>query len=96
MPSAPWFNLKTGRNTLQPLSISRHLKHAAQTLHPQGSPSSYATCIDFKQTSTKMTHTILIDGDKQASVQPLPSWQRTKFSICVNDIGHITEGATGA
>eukprot|EP00983_Pelagomonas_calceolata_P132629 1161890-Pelagomonas_calceolata.AAC.1 len=38
-----------GRNTLQPLFILRHLKHAAQTLQPQGSPRLYATFIDFEQ-----------------------------------------------
>eukprot|EP00983_Pelagomonas_calceolata_P025306 793916-Pelagomonas_calceolata.AAC.1 len=45
---------------------------------------------------------ILIDGDQQASVQPMhgvkQGWPLSPllFSIYVNDIGRIIEGATGA
>eukprot|EP00983_Pelagomonas_calceolata_P023434 738093-Pelagomonas_calceolata.AAC.1 len=45
---------------------------------------------------------ILIDGDKRASFQPTHSVKQgcllspILFSIYANDVGHITEGATGA
>jgi hypothetical protein len=38
-----------GRNTLQPIFMLRHLKHAASALKPRGSPRLHAAFIDFTQ-----------------------------------------------
>ena len=43
------FGFYPGRSTLHPLFILRHLKHAAQTHKPRGSPRLYAAFIDFQQ-----------------------------------------------
>jgi len=43
------FGFFPGRNTLQPIFILRHLKHAASTLKPCGSPRLHAAFIDFTQ-----------------------------------------------
>jgi hypothetical protein len=38
-----------GRNTLQPMFILRHLKHAAQKVKPKGSSRLHVAFNDFKQ-----------------------------------------------
>jgi len=43
------FGFYTGRNTLQPTFILRHLMHAAQTKKTHGSPRLHAAFIEFRQ-----------------------------------------------